>query len=328
MPLPSMPVPSRPSRLKGWNSERSCSGVRPAPVSWIAMRIRPSSPALHSTITAPCSRLYFTAFESRFSSTCFRRVRSALTLSGVSIGNSKRMPRCADAVRVSAWHSSSTSCSSTGSRLIDSLPDSICARFRTSLISVSKWLPASTMCLTKPRLRSGNSLSTPSWPSSWPKPMMALSGVRSSWLMLDRNSDLARLALSASRVAASSSRFDSSSCAVRTCTRRSSSSLRRITSCCVSRRSVTSRSLSAAAASCSDLRRSISASRPLNASTSSPTSSSPSLVARRESTPWRIASRAMSVMAASGRVTIACSQDDTAHVAASASRISASASRP
>ena len=29
------------------------------------------------------------------------------------------------------------------------------------------------------------------------KPMMALSGVRSSWLMLARNSDLARLALSA-----------------------------------------------------------------------------------------------------------------------------------
>ncbi len=324
MPLPSMVVLSRPRRLKGWNSCRSWSGVRPLPVSCTATRMRPWSPAVHSTITAPCSRLYFTAFDSRFSSTCLSRVRSALTLSGVSIGNTSRMPRCAEAVRVSAWHSSSTSRSSTGSRLIDTLPDSICARFRISLISVSRWLPASTMCCTKPRLRSGSALPASTWFSNCPKPMIALSGVRSSWLMLDRNSDFARFALSASRVAICRSRLDASSCAVRSCTRRSSSSFRRITSCCAWRRSATSRSLSAAEASCSDLRRSISASRPLNASTSSPTSSSPSFSARRELTPCCTASRAMSTIVASGRRTIFLSHPDTAQVMASTSSTSPS----
>ena len=41
--------------------------------------------------------------------------------------------------------------------------------------------------------------------SSWAKPRIALSGVRSSWLMLERNSDLARLALSAAAMASFSS---------------------------------------------------------------------------------------------------------------------------
>ena len=46
----------------------------------------------------------------------------------------------------------------------------------------------------------------PAWPgrvisSNWPKPRMALSGVRSSWLMRERNSLLARLAFSASSFA-------------------------------------------------------------------------------------------------------------------------------
>ena len=40
---------------------------------------------------------------------------------------------------------------------------------------------------------------------SWPKPRIAFSGVRSSWLMLDRKSDLARLAFSAAAMALSSS---------------------------------------------------------------------------------------------------------------------------
>src|SRR3546814_13347092 len=38
----------------------------------------------------------------------------------------------------------------------------------------------------------------------WEKPRMAFSGVRSSWLMLARNSDLARLAFSACCLAAAS----------------------------------------------------------------------------------------------------------------------------
>ena len=40
---------------------------------------------------------------------------------------------------------------------------------------------------------------------SWAKPRIALSGVRSSWLMLERKSDLARLAFSAAAMASFSS---------------------------------------------------------------------------------------------------------------------------
>ena len=42
---------------------------------------------------------------------------------------------------------------------------------------------------------------------SWAKPRIALSGVRSSWLMLERKSDFARLAFSATSLALSSSAF-------------------------------------------------------------------------------------------------------------------------
>ena len=43
---------------------------------------------------------------------------------------------------------------------------------------------------------------------SWAKPRIALSGVRSSWLMLERKSDFARLAFSAAAFAFVSSAFD------------------------------------------------------------------------------------------------------------------------
>ena len=46
---------------------------------------------------------------------------------------------------------------------------------------------------------------------SWANPRIALSGERSSWLMLERNSDFARLAFSASALALSSSTFFSCS---------------------------------------------------------------------------------------------------------------------
>ncbi len=47
---------------------------------------------------------------------------------------------------------------------------------------------------------------------SWAKPRIALSGVRSSWLMLERKSDFARLAFSATAIAL----FRSSSTCLRT----------------------------------------------------------------------------------------------------------------
>ncbi len=46
---------------------------------------------------------------------------------------------------------------------------------------------------------------------NWAKPRIALSGERNSWLMLERKSDLARLAFSATNLAFSSSTFFSCS---------------------------------------------------------------------------------------------------------------------
>ena len=63
----------------------------------------------------------------------------------------------------------------------------------SSLISESRCCPAARMRSTASRsswLRSDSS-------SSWAKPRTAFSGVRSSWLVLDRNAFLARVAVSA-----------------------------------------------------------------------------------------------------------------------------------
>ena len=67
----------------------------------------------------------------------------------------------------------------------------------TSLISASRWRPALTMRSTLSVAPAGSGSSC----SSWPKPRIELSGVRSSWLMRERKSLLARLARSASSLA-------------------------------------------------------------------------------------------------------------------------------
>src|SRR5439155_257942 len=80
----------------------------------------------------------------------------------------------------------------TGSGLSSSLPASIFERSRISLIRLRRWLPAA---LTR---RSGSSaFSVPKRAAFVTiisvRPMMALSGARSSWLMLARNCDLCSL---------------------------------------------------------------------------------------------------------------------------------------
>ena len=83
------------------------------------------------------------ALDSRFTKTCFTRVRSAFTCKAV-VGGVKRtsMPRCRACGSIMAWQSASTSASAMGSGDIDSLPDSIIERSRISLISSSKYQPA------------------------------------------------------------------------------------------------------------------------------------------------------------------------------------------
>ena len=90
-----------------------------------------------------------------------------------------------------------------------------------SLISVRRCCPASTMCSTQVERRALSPAITSGIARSCPKPMIALSGVRSSWLMFDRNSLFARFARSAAAVAKASSPLDTSSCKVRSRTRTS-----------------------------------------------------------------------------------------------------------
>src|SRR5262245_25464156 len=93
----------------------------------------------------------------------------------------------------------------TGSGLSSSLPASIFERSSTSLMRLRRWVPAA---LTR---RSGSSaFSVPNRAALLTiisvRPMMALSGVRSSWLMLARNCDLFSLASCSWRLLSSISR--------------------------------------------------------------------------------------------------------------------------
>jgi len=109
------------------------------------------------------------------------------------------MPRCCACGSIMARHSSMTPAIDTGSRVSIALPDSISARSRISLISSSRYQPAFRI---RRRSRCWEAVGGGVADSiSWAKPRMELSGVRSSWLMLERKSVLARLAFSAAIIA-------------------------------------------------------------------------------------------------------------------------------
>ena len=113
------------------------------------------------------------------------------------------MPRFCACGSIMARHSSMTSTSETGSRDSVTLPDSISARSRISLISSSRYQPALRIW-SRLRFWEGVGAGEPD-SMSWAKPRIALSGVRNSWLMLERKSDFARLAFSAAAMASFSS---------------------------------------------------------------------------------------------------------------------------
>ena len=159
---------------------------------------------VHPMATVPFGLLYLTALNSRLISTCFSRVRSALTTCGISnCGKDIAMPRFLACGSIMARHSSMISASDTGSRDSDSLPDSISARSSISLINSSRYQPALSIW-SMLRFCEGVGSGVPD-SISCANPSMAFSGVRSSWLMLDRKSDLARLAFSAASIARVSS---------------------------------------------------------------------------------------------------------------------------
>ena len=105
------------------------------------------------------------------------------------------MPRLCACGSIMARHSASTSDNSTGSRDRLTVPDSISARSRISLISSSRYQPAFKIW-SMLRFCSGVGGGLPE-STSCANPKMALSGVRSSWLMLEMKSVFARLAFSA-----------------------------------------------------------------------------------------------------------------------------------
>ena len=164
------------------------------------MRMRSGVLAVHSTVTVPCSRLYLIALESRLITTCFTRVRSAWTNQAESKGRKfVWMPCFCACDSIMVWHSRMTSISGTGFRDRVSLPDSILARSRISLINSSKYHPPWRIwlrCAIWKGVGRGAPVSI-----NCANPRMALSGVRNSWLMLERKTDFARLAFSADALA-------------------------------------------------------------------------------------------------------------------------------
>src|ERR1017187_10209203 len=98
-----------------------------------------------------------------------------------------------------------TSASDTCSMDKDTCPDSITARSRISLISFSRCHPAWRIWEIRAAWEAVGNGTADS--ISCAKPRIALSGLRSSWLMLERKSDLARFAFSATDFELSSSTF-------------------------------------------------------------------------------------------------------------------------
>ena len=205
-PVPScLRASSRPtwrnsSKIAAWSS-----GAIPTPVSLTAMVTTPSA-AVAVRPTRPPSGVNFTALDRRFSRICLT-FRSSATMSPsrsstvwVSVIPC-RVARSRTRVRalsraVGRWNRPSSS---------SSRPASTLDRSRMSLIRERRCRPEDRMScrysacfsFTSPNIRSA---------STSEKPRIAFSGVRSSWDMLARNSDLWRLAASSCRLLSAISR--------------------------------------------------------------------------------------------------------------------------
>src|SRR5215510_5826008 len=179
------------------NSLACCSGVIPMPVSATAMSIqlRPSTTFLTRSLTSPCL-VNLQALLNRLSRICRSRMGSTVSCPRFSCASrTSRFLFCSASCRAVPMTSSSSGARFTVSGLSSSLPASILERSSTWLMRPRRWVPA------RWTRRSGSSA------FSVPKrgalltiisvsPMMALSGVRSSWLMLATNCDLCWLAIS------------------------------------------------------------------------------------------------------------------------------------
>ncbi len=176
MPMPVSET-SKATTVGAWRKV-GCSGLHPPVAAEMLRRTPPWAVNLK-------------AFDSRFLSTCCRRLESVIML------RSRFGSTCTskDRRRLSAsWRNGRTTMSckllkKTSSASTETVPDSILERSRMSLIRLSRSVPApwivraNSTCLGL-KLPSGLS------PSCWPRIRMLFSGVRSSCDMLARNSDL------------------------------------------------------------------------------------------------------------------------------------------
>ncbi len=169
-----MPVSATSKRTPSWPSG-AASGVRRS-----------------STVPAGVNLI---ALPTRLSRTCLRRSASTRTWSGAcgAISSSSASPRACALARSSAVTEAASACSDVTAGLRVSLPASILAWSRTSLMIAISVSPDPRAVLTSRRC----------WPSSALRrsrssaPSTPFIGVRISWLIVARNCDLARLAASA-----------------------------------------------------------------------------------------------------------------------------------
>ena len=165
------------------------------------------------TRTSPPGRLNLIALLIRLVSTCTRRVRSARSGGSASASSTMTCTSFFSACDcISAAASATAAGSSTSASSTPCWPCSMRERSRMSLIRSSRCQHASWMW----RVCAGSASVSPrssAWLLSCAKPSTAFSGVRSSWLMRERNSLFAWLASSAAARARSASAMRSCSSA-------------------------------------------------------------------------------------------------------------------
>src|SRR5216683_5516496 len=190
----SLPTWRNSSKMAGWSS-----GAMPIPVSMTAISTAPSV-RLAFRLIRPPSGVNLTALDRRFSRICLT-LRSSPTTSPSreSMSTCRAMPwrPARSLTRVTAFSRAVGRWNGAGASSMR--PASILDRSRMSLISDRRCWPEAYMSL---RYSSCLSLRAPNmrWSSTSEKPITAFSGVRSSWDMLARNSDLWRLAASSCRL--------------------------------------------------------------------------------------------------------------------------------
>ena len=227
-PVPfGLSVSVSPTCLKRSNTLGWSAAAMPMPVS---VTLTTSSPPRRTArqVTEPAS-VNLTAFEIRLMTTWISRSRSPVT-SGRSAATSltSLRPFCSKSDEVAAVARSMTSPADTASMCHSSLPASILARSSTSSISLVSRSPSLTttlrlsctcamVCCTflSSLWTSGKMRSSSRFLMILAKPSTEVSGVRSSWLTVERNALLAASASSAAaraRSASSNSRRFSCSC--------------------------------------------------------------------------------------------------------------------